>query len=154
MAFKTVGGARQYYKYSECNEGDMLINNGKYLGSEQGKFGVQHLFEVEGVTHVLNSAGQLNYLVEKHLSPNQRCNVTYKGTITLEKGPMAGKDSHQFEMQVDDGFEAAAAAAPSVNAVTKPVSTPQVDMKPVGKAKAAKKAAPAAYVPVGDDIEL
>lgn len=154
MAFKTVGGARQYYKYSECNEGDMLINNGKYLGSEQGKFGIQHLFEVEGVTHVLNSAGQLNYLVEKHLSPNQRCNVIYKGTITLEKGPMAGKDSHQFEMQVDDGFEAVApAAAPVVNAITKPVSTPQVEMKAVGRPKANKKPA-AAYVPVGDDIEL
>lgn len=155
MAFKTVGGARQYYKYSEMNAGDVIIDNGKYLGSEQGKYGVQHLFEVDSMTHVLNSSGQLNYLVEKYLSPGQRCNVTYQGKIVLEKGPMAGKDSHQFEMQVDDMSEAA--PAPIQAAAAKPVqpSQPQAEMKTVGKPKGqTKKAVPSAYVPIGDDIEL
>lgn len=104
MAYKTVsGGERKYFKYSECNKGDVLVDGGTYLGTEQGKFGIVHLFDVAGETYVLNSAGQLNYHLDK-IATGTKCRIVYDGKTKLTKGTMAGKDANQFIVQVDDGL--------------------------------------------------
>lgn len=111
MAFVKVGGARKYYKYSEMNEGDAIVTNAVYLGEEEGKFGIQHLFRDDDSTvHVLNSAGHLNHQLEEYVSIGQRANVTYGGKEKLTKGKFAGKEFHKFSVEADDSFVTAATA--------------------------------------------
>ena len=149
MAFKKVGGPRVFFKYSECSPGDILVPDGVYKGAEEGKYGIVHIFDCDGTTHCLNSAGKLNYDLEKNAVPGSRCRITYEGKITLTKGAMAGKESHQFLTEIDDGSE--------------PYPTPgfpqavQVQPKGAEPAQVAAKAVVkknAAVVTVGDDIEL
>ena len=101
MAYEVISGAKKYFKYSECKKGDVLVDGGSYIGSEQGKFGIQHLFDVAGTTTVLNSAGQLNKFIDEKLVSGDKVRVTYDGTFTLTKGQMAGKDCHQFIVERD-----------------------------------------------------
>jgi len=102
MAFKPVG-ARKYFKYSECKPGQVLVGEGSFMGSEQGLYGVQHLFkEKTGDVVCLNSAGQLNWLVDNHLKPGAVCKVTYVDKKPLTKGQMKGKEAHSFSLEVDD----------------------------------------------------
>jgi hypothetical protein len=163
MAFKKVGGSRVYYKYSELSDGDTLIEGGTYLGSEEGKYGVVHLFQVDSETHCLNSAGQLNYLIDKYVAPGTRCRIVYCGKEVLTKGPMTGKESHKFGLEVDDGAgdtppndPAPVQVAPPKPTQAAPVAAAakpkQVIPKSVTTKRKAVNAAP--FVPVGDDIEL
>jgi len=114
MAFQKVGGSRKYFKYSECTPGQKLIENGLYVGAEEGKYGVQHIFNLPSKeTAVLNSAGKLNYQLENFATPGKtRCNVTYAGKSKITKGAMAGKDFHDFDTEVDDGDGVLAAGTP------------------------------------------
>lgn len=155
MAFKKVGGPRKFFKYNDCTEGDLLVDNGEFLGTEQGKYGVQHVFrELSGDEIVLNSAGHLNYQVEKYLDIGTRCNITYAGKITLQNGPMAGKESHQFSMEVDDGDRPSVAATPAAEA---PAPT-KMAVKAAPPKAAATKAPQKKMKPVAqvseDDISL
>lgn len=104
MAFKKVGGQRNYVKYSECNKGDRLVDSGVYVGSEEGKFGIQHLFKIKKGAEVtcLNSAGHLNYLLEEHCEPGDLVNIDYGGKELLTKGAMKGKEAHRFSLEIDD----------------------------------------------------
>lgn len=101
MAFQTVSGGRKYFKYAECSKGDVLVPEGTYIGSEEGKFGIQHLFDVDGETVCLNSAAQLNHCIDTKIKPGDKVIVTYDGKVVLTKGNMKGKDCHQFVVQVD-----------------------------------------------------
>lgn len=107
MAFTKVSGARTYFKYKECEQGQKLVDDGLYIGEEQGKFGVQHIFrQKDKKTVVLNSAGHLNWLLENYTTPGKtHCNVIYDKRVKLTKGAMAGKEAHTFELEVDDGGE-------------------------------------------------
>lgn len=92
-----------YFKYKECKKGQTLIENGKFLETKEGKYGAQHYFEESnGERKVLNSAGQLNYLVESYLEKGKRCKIVFGGKEVLEKGDMAGKEANQFELYVDN----------------------------------------------------
>lgn len=104
MAFKKVGGGRKYFKYAECQAGQVLVAKGKYLGAEQGKFGIQHVFQdLNGDGEiVLNSSGHLNYLLDKYAVIGTICMVEYTGKVELEKGKFAGKECHNFELYTDD----------------------------------------------------
>jgi acetyltransferase-like isoleucine patch superfamily enzyme len=104
MGFKKVSGTRKYFKYKDCAPGQVLVENGEYLGSEEGKFGIQHLFRQEdGETVCLNSAGHLNYLIEKNVKPGMHCNVIYAEKVALTSGTFAGKEAHNFELEIDEG---------------------------------------------------
>lgn len=149
MAFKTVGGQRVYHKYSEKNPGDILINNGKYLGTEEGKYGIVHLFDVDGVTECLNSAGLLNYTLERHVVPGMRVNITYGGKEVLTKGAMAGKESHQFTVEVDDTPQEVKAQPVAAAPVATKAATATTVMK-----KTPTKAKTVNAVNLGEDIEL
>lgn len=91
-----------YFQYSKLTSGAVLIEKGKYLETKDGKFGAQHYFEEStGERKVLNSAGQLNYLVETYLERGKVCKIVFGGKEKLNKGPMAGKDANQFELYLD-----------------------------------------------------
>lgn len=100
---KKAGGAKKYYKYSECEEGQVLVE-GTYIGRSPNKFGKEN-FDFKSITNevvCLNHSGQLSYLVENFLVEGQYCRVTYLGTETLEKGPFKGKAVHRFDLEVAD----------------------------------------------------
>ena len=89
----------KYFKYAELNKGDVLIEEGKYLQTKEGKFGPQHYFEEKDGSKVcLNSAGQLNYLIDDNLYAGRACKIVYAGKVLLEKGAMAGKEAHNFDL--------------------------------------------------------
>lgn len=100
--FRKVAGARKYYKYSECDKGQKLVSAGLYVGPEEGKFGINHVFKQEdGQTISLNSAGHLNWLLEDNTTAGKTvCNVYYDGKEMLTKGAMKGKEAHRFELEV------------------------------------------------------
>lgn len=95
--------APKYFKYPELKKGQVLIQKGKYLESKQGKFGVQHYFEeIESSERkVLNSSGQLNYLVDSYLAEGDICKIVYEGKVVLDKGAMKGKEAHNFQLYLD-----------------------------------------------------
>ena len=103
MAFVRVGGPRKFIKYAQCTKGQVLIDGGTFVGTEEGKFGIEFIFEnPDGTATVLNKAQHLIYLVDKHLTPGTVCNVIYDGMKTMpETSKMAGKDAHTFIIEVD-----------------------------------------------------
>jgi hypothetical protein len=104
MAFKKVSGAKKFFRYGELKKGEVLIAGGTYLGQEDGKFGIEHNFKLpSGELAVLNSAGHLNWLVQNFLPVGTVCNITYAGKDVINKGDFKGKESHRFELEVDDG---------------------------------------------------
>ncbi len=101
---REIGGSKKYFKYADLEPGFVLVD-GKFIRSFQGKYGIQWEFlNNDGEVHVLNSAGQLNYKLETYCQPGDMVKIIYEGMIVLEKGPMAGKDSHQFKI-LDQGSE-------------------------------------------------
>jgi hypothetical protein len=96
---REIGGQKRYYKYNECKKGDVLVNNGRFIRSFQGKFGIQwEYMDDDGIVTVLNSAGQLNWKMETYVQPGDQVKVVYDGMSLLTKGPMAGKDAHGFKV--------------------------------------------------------
>lgn len=94
-----LGGAKKFIKYSECEKGDVLIEGGRFLGSYEGNYGVCWEFENNEQITVLNSAGQLNYVLENHASEGDVLDVIYEGKVEVPKGPMKGKMAHQFKVE-------------------------------------------------------
>lgn len=100
MAFQTIGGNRNYPKYSECEAGEMLVD-GTYVKSFDGKFGIQYEYmQEDGGIVVLNSAGALNNAMQ-YVNPGARIQVTYMGQKDITKGKFAGKQFHDFQVAVD-----------------------------------------------------
>jgi len=96
---RELGGAKRYFKYAECEKGQILVNNGRYIRDFQGKFGIQHeLMDDDGVITVLNSAGQLNWLIDTYVQVGDHIRIAYDGMSVLEAGPMKGKDAHNFKV--------------------------------------------------------
>jgi hypothetical protein len=106
---KKVGGIPTYVKYADHKAGDVLVNEGKFLGTFEGNYGENHKFEADGKEIVLNSSGQLNYLIKTYLEIGALATVIYQGKEKLTKGPMKGKEAHRFELLVS---EEAASTAP------------------------------------------
>jgi hypothetical protein len=82
MAFKEIAGTKKYFKYAECEKGDVLVE-GRFLRDIMGRYGVQWEFEdVSGEIHVLNSSGQWNYKMD-FVKPGQMVKIIYDGKILL-----------------------------------------------------------------------
>lgn len=111
--------APTYFKYAELNPGDVLIEKGTYLETKEGKYGAQHYFEETSNSErkVLNSSGQLNYLVDTYLKEGTVCKIVYKGKVLLSKGAMSGKEAHNFDLYVDDETVEKSVDAASTKAV-------------------------------------
>ena len=102
MAFQDISQPRKYVKYTDCNEGDVLVDGAWYTGSQEGKFGTQYIFRHEdGSETVLNKSGQLTYLIENKLQVNDFVKVVFAGSIVLTSGAYKGKPSNQFKIYVD-----------------------------------------------------
>jgi hypothetical protein len=112
-----VGSVPKFYKYSEMNKGDVFFERAKFLGSTQGKYGIVHKFISldDQQEHVLNSSGKLNYLVDSFLTEGSVCKIVYNGKQTLEKGKMAGKEAHDFELYIERTAPLVAAKAQSLD---------------------------------------
>lgn len=105
MTLESVNKPRKYVKYAECSEGDVLVS-GKYVGTTTNKFNPDrpnYVFESNGEEVVLNTTGQLRWLIEDKaaLRLGQAAEVVYKGQETITTGPMAGKPAHKFDLRVD-----------------------------------------------------
>lgn len=119
MAYQKVATQRKYFKYAECQKGQKLVDEGVYLGTEEGKFGIQHIFrQKDGETVVLNKSGHLDYLLAENATKGTKCNVIYDGKIVLTKGPFKGKEANNFELEVDDAGPVAADKIPAAIAHT------------------------------------
>jgi|DEB0MinimDraft_10_1074344.scaffolds.fasta_scaffold06050_2 hypothetical protein len=99
--FKTVGGPRKYFKYNECEKGQLLVE-GKYVGRSPNKFGKENFdFKPDNGPMVsLNHAGHLNYLIETYVREGDLVQVVYDGKSKLDKGTWKGKEVHQFQVNV------------------------------------------------------
>lgn len=117
--FKKVGGPRTYVKFSECKVGDVLVE-GKYIGTVANQFNKDkpnyEFKPLNGEANVvLNSAGKLVYLMDTYVQVGDLVQVTYKGKSKIDKGPMKGKEAHDFEVAVDDSAREQMSPAPSVD---------------------------------------
>jgi hypothetical protein len=55
--------------------------------------------ESDGATVVINSTGSLSYQM-RNVIPGTLCQVLYNGKETITKGPMKGKEAHNFKVNV------------------------------------------------------
>ena len=87
MAFKEIAGKKNYRKYADCEEGDVLVE-GVFLRQVQGRYGVQYEFESDnGSIEVLNSAGLLNHKMQ-YIREGDRVKIIYDGSEILERPPI------------------------------------------------------------------
>ena len=101
MGYKEVGGQKKYFKFKECEIGEVLVD-GEYHREIMGKYGIQYEFlNNDGEIHVLNGSGQLKYKMD-FIREGDKVQITYEGEIELTKGAMAGKSAHQFKILRDD----------------------------------------------------
>lgn len=80
-----------------------LVSEALYIGSSPNNYDTDKLdykFETaDNKTIVLNGAGNLSYQMEK-VAVNAIVTVEYKGKQEIKKGPMKGKQSHNFEVLI------------------------------------------------------
>lgn len=101
-----VGGRAKYFKYKYCEVNEVIMI-GKYLETSlDPKYkNPRHTFlDKNKDTVVLNSAGGLNWKIEK-LVEGDNVVIVYKGTIVLDKGTFKGSDCHQFGVAKIDSLD-------------------------------------------------
>lgn len=114
MVFQEVNSAKTYVKTTACKVGDVMVE-GWYIGSYTSKkYGnQQHSFITEtGENVVLNGAGQLDYIIENQIKPEDYVKVLFDGKKTIEKGALAGTAVNQFKSYVDPSRSGKRVAAP------------------------------------------
>lgn len=122
MAFKRVSDPVKYPDLKNLPKGTVCVQNGEYLGSREGKFGLTHLWREKDGSKVGIGGGQLDYLLNQgELSTGYSYRVIFDGKEKLLKGPYAGKDVNKFLVDIDDESIAAAdakrvASAPAASA--------------------------------------
>lgn len=103
MAFTRSGGTRSYVKYTDCEEGDILVE-GWYVGEEMSKFKNQlYVFRQKADDSVvcLNAAGKLTKWLDDTVETGDLVQIIYKGKKTIGSGPMQGKEAHDFDFFID-----------------------------------------------------
>jgi hypothetical protein len=103
MPFQKLNVEKKFYQYKNLKKNQSL--EGTYVKKGEDKFGgVTHEFRdpEKELIHVLNSSGHLNYLMREHAQFGDYCRVTYKGKQKLpEASKFAGKESHNFDLEID-----------------------------------------------------
>ena len=115
--YKTVqkisGNVKMYRKWSEWAVGDIVI--GKYVDTQEDKFSKKMcpVIEVEDVYFkdvtfaerlqgkqlVVNHTGMIGKAFEK-VNIGQTVQIEYGGMSLIERGPMAGKESHLASVSI------------------------------------------------------
>lgn len=132
-------GRPEYIKYTDCKGGDKLVEMGEYLGTTEGKYGIQHRYlEVSsGAEKVLNSAGQLNYIMDSKVDEGDVVDVVFKGKTILESGPFKGKEANNFAVsiytpseiaEIEEKFDISLAKSVTPKKVTKVVKESAEDL--------------------------
>lgn len=101
MALRTVSGPSMFVKYSERKAGE-VVAQGEYVGDKDGKFGKLHLVATEDGVLNLPTTGTLKCIFGATVRVGDYVVVTYRGKKTISSGKMAGKEAHDFLVQVDD----------------------------------------------------
>jgi hypothetical protein len=95
------GAGVEFIRPSKLEGPCTLVTEALYLGSSPNNFDndkSDYKFETEdGKTIVLNGAGNLTYQMAK-VAVNSIVTVEYRGKQEIKKGPMKGKQSHNFEV--------------------------------------------------------
>lgn len=119
-------GSNQWLKPGvDFEAGDTIFERAKYLGEEEGRFGVYQVFQDLETKNCFNiGGGHLNWLCQQ-IEPHDVVKLDYVGEEKLEKGKYKGKNTHVFELWIEDGEEDAPARKTS--AKTKPASKAAVD---------------------------
>lgn len=104
MAYVEVTGAKTYIKYKEKKEGETLVEDAVFKGTEPNQFGgLNFNFEEQGQSVVLPSCGALKYALEQgKLKVGALYKIDYDGEGVMEKGPMKGKIFHKIKIWQDD----------------------------------------------------
>jgi hypothetical protein len=104
MAYKEITGAKTYIKYKDASEGDTLLEDAVFKGTEPNQFGgLNFNFEQQGQSVVLPSCGALKYALEQgKLKVGALYKIDYDGEGVMEKGPMKGKSFHKIKIWEDD----------------------------------------------------
>lgn len=103
MAFKRVSDPVKFHDLKSLAKGTVCVQNGIYLGSKDGKFGLTHFWREKDGGKVGLSGGQLDYLFEQgELTVGYSYRVTFDGKEPLKKGPYAGKEVNKFLVDLDD----------------------------------------------------
>lgn len=118
-SFKKVGGPRTYVRYADCKKGDVLVE-GTYIGTVPNQYNKDkpnyEFAQSNGEANlVLNSAGKLNYLMDNFVTEGDVVQISYLGKSKVEKGPMKGKDAHDFEVLVAESNNTPAPKADNEN---------------------------------------
>lgn len=153
MGYKKVSGRIKFWKLNETSPGEVLVNDGIYIGEEAGKFGPQYRFR-EPDQFVVLSGRQLGWLLDNYASPGDKCRVIYAGQEILTKGTFKGKPVHQFELELADDE-----AASPVETIEQPVEVAEVaaevtpePAKTVSKAAKEPKAKVSPKLVVAEDV--
>jgi hypothetical protein len=163
MVIRSVTGSKKYFRYADCEDGEMLIENGVYLGETEGRYGIQHEFRLQdGTVVVLNSAGHLNFQLQHYVKPGQACWVVYSGKGEVPSGPLKGKMFHRFDVQIDDGLPEVEESATVVAEEIKSVKTEKAAKTEKGRAAQVVAATtskpvvrkPKSVVKPGEDFEI
>lgn len=97
------GAGITFVRPSKLEGAQTIITEALYLGSTPNQFDAaksDYKFENEdGSLVVINGAGNLNYAMKK-VSVNSIVTVEYLGKQTIKKGPLKGKESHNFNVLV------------------------------------------------------
>ena len=101
MAYREIGGHKNYHKFKETEPGTVLVE-GTFHRQIESKFGPQFEFENDdGSIQVLNAAGQLRYKMD-FVRQGDRVKIIYEGEEILQGGAMKGRPAHQFTVLRED----------------------------------------------------
>jgi len=90
VQFKSVGGQKKYFKYAECEEGQLLVE-GKFIGTSPNKFGKEN-FDFRPEEGPIVREGDT-------------VQVIYDGKGILDKGAFKGKEVHNFKVNVAESLD-------------------------------------------------
>lgn len=110
--WQKIETVKKYFRYKECRPGQVLIQEGVYIGDSPNQFGRDnHDFkEKDGTIVCLNASGQLDYILQNNVQKGDTVRIVYGGKSTLEKGRYKNKEAHNFEVFVKPGPRANDAA--------------------------------------------
>lgn len=89
----------------DFDAGDVVFERAKYLGEDEGQFGVFQVFQDLDTRECYNlGGGHLNWLCQQ-LEVHDVVKLEYKGEIKLERGKFKGKSSHQYDLWLHEDEE-------------------------------------------------
>ena len=100
----TLLQAPKYFKLQETEPGTVLVRKGTLVKEDVSvRFGNRQFYFFDQDDRKLKclSGGSLAYIIDLHeLDKTKLVKITYAGMSKVENGKFAGKDSHQFEVEL------------------------------------------------------